>query len=279
MNKEELENLLNEGKSTYEIAAMIGHKSNSTVRMLMKRYGLKSKAKAGQKTTRNSSVDVDGKLQCVRCRESFTADNFIKRKDRDNTYHSYCKACMNKDVSGRYVNLKSKLIKIMGDKCSRCDKSYSLSVYSFHHTEPEHKDFNLGDKRYNSVESVMKELDKCILVCQNCHAEIHHEKNLEEGLSSKNSENTKRWNLQKKYKLYYIADDEPSCKCCGYDTYYGALNIVFPENKKHYRKYNKNFENWDDDFKSALEESFILCSNCNRVEQLSETTLNNMRLE
>lgn len=275
MNKEELEKLLNEGKSTYEIAAMMGHKSNSTVRMLMKRYDLKSKAKSGQKTDR---IIGDDDIQCSDCELLLPIDNFIPRKDRPGKYHPQCKECMNTSSSRRYINVKSRFVKYMGGCCSRCNKEYPLSSYSFHHTEPEHKDFTISKTMTSvSFNKMLKELDKCILVCQNCHVEIHHEKNLEEGLSSKNSENTKRWNLQKKYKLYYIADDEPSCKCCGYDTYHGALNIVFPEDKKHYRKYNRNFENWDDDFKSALEESIILCSNCNRVEQLSETTFNNIK--
>jgi GH18 family chitinase len=48
----------------------------------------------------------------------------------------------------------------------------SLDALSFHH-EGE-KEFGIGAKGYTrSWEKVKAELDECILVCSNCHAEIH----------------------------------------------------------------------------------------------------------
>ena len=42
----------------------------------------------------------------------------------------------------------------------------------FHHNDPNEKDFTIGGKSY-SLEKLKKEADKCILVCSNCHSEIH----------------------------------------------------------------------------------------------------------
>ena len=154
------------------------------------------------------------------------------------------------------------MVDAKGGKCKLCEESYPLKVYSFHHLEPEHKDFNLSTKRYNSLDTVLNELKKCILVCQNCHAEIHDFMKQKEGYSNKIKGNSELWVKNKIRKLEYIND----CKCsdCGYDTYVGSLCIVFPDEYKHYRKYNKT--HWDDDFKEALDNAKVLCQNCIRTK-------------
>ena len=44
----------------------------------------------------------------------------------------------------------------------------------FHHLDPSQKDFGISSKGYTrSWDKVKEELDKCILVCSNCHREIH----------------------------------------------------------------------------------------------------------
>ena len=44
----------------------------------------------------------------------------------------------------------------------------------FHHLNPDEKDFGIGTKGYTrSIEINKQEVDKCILVCANCHREIH----------------------------------------------------------------------------------------------------------
>ncbi len=77
-------------------------------------------------------------------------------------------------------NKKIKLIRYKGGKCYQCsyDNLDCPSVFDFHHVDPNEKDFNIN--RYNiSVERLKKEVDKCILVCKNCHSEIHEQEYLE----------------------------------------------------------------------------------------------------
>jgi len=45
---------------------------------------------------------------------------------------------------------------------------------TFHHEDPNKKDFNISGKSY-SFERMKKEVDKCILLCGNCHGEVHEE--------------------------------------------------------------------------------------------------------
>lgn len=70
---------------------------------------------------------------------------------------------------------KRKLVEYKGGKCERCgyDKD-CLRSYEFHHIDPKKKDFTVAAKSLG-FEKLKKEVDKCMLVCRNCHAEIHDE--------------------------------------------------------------------------------------------------------
>lgn len=71
--------------------------------------------------------------------------------------------------------VKDKAIEYKGGKCSRCNYDKCKEALEFHHTEPSHKDFGIAQKgATRSWERVKVELDKCILVCANCHREIHN---------------------------------------------------------------------------------------------------------
>ena len=94
------------------------------------------------------------------------------------TDNKYCsRKCKNKSAVDRFrKNLKRRAVDYKGGKCVRCSYSRCLAALEFHHVEPEHKDFAIGSGGHTrSWERVRQELDKCILVCSNCHAEIHNE--------------------------------------------------------------------------------------------------------
>ncbi len=67
---------------------------------------------------------------------------------------------------------KMKLIEYKGGKCEICGYNKSINALHFHHRNSEEKDFQIGGKSY-SFEKLKKEADKCIMVCSNCHSEIH----------------------------------------------------------------------------------------------------------
>ena len=43
----------------------------------------------------------------------------------------------------------------------------------FHHLDPTQKDFGISSNSNRAWEKIRIELDKCVLVCSNCHREIH----------------------------------------------------------------------------------------------------------
>ena len=72
--------------------------------------------------------------------------------------------------------LKNLLVEEMGGKCVKCNYSKSLAALSFHHIDPSDKKKNVSQMlRSATIEDLRLEVGKCVLLCLNCHAEIHHD--------------------------------------------------------------------------------------------------------
>ena len=88
----------------------------------------------------------------------------------------------------KYINVinwrkrkKLELIEYKGGKCEKCGYKKSTWALEFHHKDPSEKDFGISGKSW-SFERLKKEVDKCILVCSNCHHEIHEKINSDKTL-------------------------------------------------------------------------------------------------
>jgi len=71
--------------------------------------------------------------------------------------------------------IKKALVMYKGGKCERCGYNKCDRALEFHHLDPTQKDFGLSKCLTKSMKTLKQEADKCILVCSNCHAEIHQE--------------------------------------------------------------------------------------------------------
>ena len=67
---------------------------------------------------------------------------------------------------------KKTLVEYKGGKCQCCGYSKCIEALEFHHLDPNIKSFTISGKS-KSFNSLKSEVDKCILVCSNCHKEIH----------------------------------------------------------------------------------------------------------
>lgn len=76
-------------------------------------------------------------------------------------------------MSKSAVDLKKKMVDYKGGACALCGYSKCLGALHFHHMDGDEKEFNLSDSLGRSWKVIEEELDKCLLVCANCHAEIH----------------------------------------------------------------------------------------------------------
>ena len=76
----------------------------------------------------------------------------------------------------RGIKRKYEYILSRGGKCERCGYNKNIAALEFHHKHPEEKEFQIDARKFanTSMETLKKELDKCSILCSNCHREIHY---------------------------------------------------------------------------------------------------------
>ncbi len=106
--------------------------------------------------------------------------------DTQSVTRIYCYECSGDSTRSKYKtrkhqktvlrrSMKLQGIKMLGGKCSRCGYDRCVDALEFHHVNPVEKEFKLGSGNTMSWQEYKRELAKCILVCSNCHKEIHSE--------------------------------------------------------------------------------------------------------
>jgi 5-methylcytosine-specific restriction endonuclease McrA len=85
-----------------------------------------------------------------------------------------CKKCRSNRVLERRRKIKLMAVEYKGGSCENCGYNKCIAALEFHHKNPSEKDFAISNKGYTrSWEKVKLELDKCIMLCSNCHHEEH----------------------------------------------------------------------------------------------------------
>lgn len=145
---------------------------------------------------------------CKKCDTSFPNRKMIKKKERNFSKRKYCLECSpfnnrntlkleNGDerksltnrkcgcnkvyrhkgsrcysctVKIRRHKIKMEMVNKKGGKCSKCGYNECLSALQFHHINPKTKAFSISGSHCRSMSRVKKELNKCIVLCANCHS-------------------------------------------------------------------------------------------------------------
>lgn len=95
---------------------------------------------------------------CSKCKKLF------KRKG------TVCGNCI---VAKSRLKRKQRAIEYKGGSCQRCGYNRCIGALTFHHRDPTIKEFGLSTGWNQSWDRTKRELDKCDLLCTNCHAEEH----------------------------------------------------------------------------------------------------------
>lgn len=114
----------------------------------------------------NQTEMKDTYKTCLICGEKF------QPKTAAANQRMCCYNCMPDGVQlirSDFINL---IRKQRGGKCERCGYDKYLGALDFHHKNPSEKDFTIGDRDFK-LKDCIEETKKCILICANCHREIH----------------------------------------------------------------------------------------------------------
>lgn len=159
MIEQQVIELIPQHNSFQDVAAALGI-NRTTVRYYAKKHGLTSHSR------RSNRQLEDGQFRCATCgtteAESFYANNKYR-----------CKACEVQRLRIWRNTRKQREIQKRGGCCSMCGYSKYIGALEFHHTDPLSKEFDWSTAVMRSQQAIDAELEKCVIVCANCHREIH----------------------------------------------------------------------------------------------------------
>ena len=69
--------------------------------------------------------------------------------------------------------LKERATYVLGGCCQICGYDKCIQALDFHHVNPEEKDKDFNTNTNRSWQATRDEIQKCILLCANCHREVH----------------------------------------------------------------------------------------------------------
>lgn len=105
--------------------------------------------------------------------------NRIYRYDKKNRKGHSLKICNSCHVNLRRFKLKDDMLEYKGGKCQTCGYNKCKGALEFHHIDSNKKIFTVSGRHSYGWEKIKKELDKCILLCSNCHRELESNAKLE----------------------------------------------------------------------------------------------------
>lgn len=120
----------------------------------------------------NHLPDCRDTIQCNSCGQHKTLDNFYFTKGK--LGQKVCKDCVRQREKDKYHSKQSELNEFkQAHPCVKCGCS-KFYLIDFHHLNPAEKDFTIGENPRVKMETLMKEIDKCVPLCANCHREFHY---------------------------------------------------------------------------------------------------------
>lgn len=171
MDAENLKILIPQNKSINEIGKIL-NKSPGTVSYWLKKYKLKTNFMLHKRVEVKHSIK-----ECRMCRV------ILNKTNRPLGRGNICRTCKGKDDVKRRKRKKNEAIINKGGKCNICGYDKTPSALEFHHIYPGSKEKAPHELMFLSWDKQKEELDKCILLCANCHREVHDRLRVDENFN------------------------------------------------------------------------------------------------
>lgn len=128
--------------------------------------------------------------KCSTCKETKPLSEFHKNAARKTGHEYNCKDCFRACSAAYYEKNKQKVKEYTLERkrngyqqlreykadcgCALCDEKEAICL-DFHHIKSEEKEHSISNMVADgkSMSKIMKEIEKCVVVCSNCHKKIH----------------------------------------------------------------------------------------------------------
>ncbi len=239
----EIIELINDGKTTREISKILNI-SQTNVRYKLNKLGLKTKNNIKHHMCKDCGCTDKNKF-------------YSKRK-------SQCKQCFNKSSVKSDIIGKKKSIEYKGGCCESCGIIDDYVIYDFHHIDQNQKEIEPSIAIRNSFDNAKIELDKCSLLCSNCHRK-EHEGKFNHSKESSGNKSRSKWIVGRKIKA--IAYLGGKCEDCGIESSHYSIYDFHHKNMTEKEFQFNGHKKWSI-LQSELNKCEILCSNCHRKRHI-----------
>ena len=111
---------------------------------------------------------------CSRCNQEKPDSEFYQRKNRNSGKTSMCKECTLQYMKERRDVLIDQINQYKENKgCQKCGEK-RFYLLDFHHNNPDEKEFTISNHTRKTFENLLSEIEKCSVLCANCHREYHY---------------------------------------------------------------------------------------------------------
>jgi transposase-like protein len=165
IDRDTLSALVDDGKSTREIAEQLGL-SQTTVRHWLRQHNLRTHR--ARRATPRGVRGIHPDRVTMECARHGATEFWLEPRGM---YR--CVRCRSEAVSRRRRRLKEILVAEAGGRCSICGYDRYIGALQFHHLDGRQKEFGVATRGLTrSLAAVRAEAAKCVLLCANCHAEV-----------------------------------------------------------------------------------------------------------
>lgn len=129
------------------------------------------------------------KKVCSKCNIEKDGSDYRKDKSKSDGLQSFCKVCAREFFRSGYterygeksrarmrLRIASSILLIQEykatQKCLCCKESDPVCL-EFHHIDPNEKEFGIANGLGNNWDKILKEIEKCVVLCSNCHKKVH----------------------------------------------------------------------------------------------------------
>lgn len=163
VDRAELEELARRGATLSEMAERLDRNA-STIRYWLKRYAIERPRPSG----RRPRCGDGARFAIFDCKRHGRTQFVLEGRG-----YYRCKRCRSEAVARRRRTIKRQLVEEAGGACMLCGYARWHGALQFHHVEAAGKEFHLAQGGYSrSIARSRAEMEKCVLLCATCHAEV-----------------------------------------------------------------------------------------------------------
>lgn len=114
---------------------------------------------------------------CRKCRGEHLMPSYTRKRNRQDQWKKYGHkhaGHVHENKPKRKFLLIEQIRKKKAIPCADCGHRYPYYVMDFDHRDPAKKEFNISTFRARNPAALWAEIDKCDVVCANCHRERTH---------------------------------------------------------------------------------------------------------